>query len=263
MRSRPLVVYPNVPVWQVALFACNQLAFVALLARFVFLRLARSYPALVIWLGVNIVLSLLPWTVRMGFRSYSWFYICAEGSTLLLYLFTVLELYGNVLKSLPGLASTARWVIPVIVAASAIGSASLLAFERRPVKYLDWLFRVDRTVITCLVLFVLMITAFMVWFPIRIARNTVVYSIGYAAYLAPKAAAIFIMNAAGHWLVNLTSAVCMAASTLCLFFWAVALDRAGETSLVSPGSLFHPNDEERLLTQLEAISRTLLRAAQK
>ena len=257
------MIYPNVPVWQVVLFACNLLAFVVLLARLVSLRLARSYPALVVWLGVNIVLSLLPWIVRMDRRSYSWFYIFTEGSTLVLYLLTVLELYGNVLKSLPGLASTARWVIPAVVTASAIGSASLLAFEGRPAKYLDWLFRVDRTAITCVVLFVLMITAFMVWFPIRVSRNTVVYSIGYAAYLVPKGAAIFLMNAAGHWLVNLTSAVCMTASTLCLLFWAVALDRAGETSVVSPGSLFHPNDEARLLTQLEAVNRTLLRAAQK
>ncbi|MGA2184027.1 MAG: hypothetical protein ABSH47_13440 [Bryobacteraceae bacterium] len=255
----PRVILHDVPVWQLALFACNLLAFVALLVRIVSIRLAKSYPALVVWLGVNIVLSLLPWVVRMSYLFYHWFFICAEGSTLFLYLFTVLELYGKVLRNLPGLASAARVLIQVVVPASAIGSASLLAFESHPVTYLDWLYRVDRTVITTLVLFVLMITAFMVWFPIRVSRNTVVYSVGYAAYLTPKGASLFLMNS-GHGMTWLSGAVGMAMSALCLLFWAVALDRAGETSLVT---LFHPRDEARLLNQLEAINRTLLHAAEK
>jgi len=257
-----LVIYPGVPAWQAALYGCNLLAFVALFARIVSIRLAKSYPAMSVWLGVNIVLSLLPWIVRMHHRSYSWFFICAEGSELFLYLFMVLELYGKVLRNLSGLASTARRVIPVIVTASVIGSASLLSFEGRPAKYLEWFYRVDRTVITSMVLFVLMITAFMVWFPIRVSRNTVVYSVGYAAYLVPKGASLFLLNS-GHVAGWLSGTVGMAMSALCLLFWAVALHRAGETAVVSPGRLFHPREEGRLLTQLEAINQTLLRAAQK
>ena len=255
----PLMIIPDVPVWQLALFACNLLAFVALLVRIVSIRLAKSYPALVVWLGVNTVLSLLSWIVPMDLLFYHWFFICAEGFTLFLYLFTVLELYGRVLRNLPGLADTAKTLIQVAVPASAIGSASLLVFESHPVTYLDWFYRVDRTVITTLVLFVLMITTFMVWFPIRVSRNTVVYSAGYAAYLVPKGASLFLMNS-GHGVRWLSGTVGMAMSALCLLFWAVAVDRAGETSLVT---LFHPRDEARLLDQLEAINRTLLRAAEK
>ncbi|MGA3025861.1 MAG: hypothetical protein ABSF98_13920 [Bryobacteraceae bacterium] len=258
----PLVIIPDVPAWQLGLLAGNLLAFVALLARVVYLRLAKSYPALALWLGVSVVVSLAPWIVPMGARFYYYFFIDAESVTLFLYLFTVLELYGKVLKGLPGLASAARRVIPVIVAASAIASGSLLTFEGRPARYLDWFYRVDRTVITSLILFVLMITAFMVWFPIRVSRNTVVYSVGYAAYLVPKGASLLLMNS-GHAVRWLNGAVGMAMSAICLLFWAVALDREGETSVVSPGRLFHPREEARLLTQLEAINRTLLRAAQK
>ena len=257
-----LALVPDTPVWQLALFACNLLAFVALLVRILSIRLARAYPALVAWLGVNIVFCSLPWIVQMDFLVYHWFYICSESLELLLYLLTVLELYSKVLKSLPGLASAARIFIQIVVPASAIGSVSLFAVEKHPVSYLDWFYRVDGTVITTLVLFVLMITAFMVWFPIRLPRNTVVYSVGYAAYLVPKGASLFLMNS-GHGVPWLNGAVGMAMSTLCLLFWAVALDRAGETAVVSLGSLFHPRDEPRLLTQLEAINRTLWRTAQK
>jgi hypothetical protein len=258
----PFVILTGVSLWQVALLACNLLAFVALLARIVSIGLAKAYPALVVWLGVNILISLSPWIVRMDMRCYYWFYICAEGSTLILYLFTVLELYGKVLKSLPGLDSTARRLIPAVAATSAIVSMFLLAFEGRPKSYLDWLYRVDRAVITTMVLFVLMITAFLVWFPIRVPRNTVIYSVGYAAYLVPKGASLFLMNS-GHGTWWLSGAVGMVMSAICLLFWAVALSRAGETSLVSPGFLFHPHAEARLLLQLEAINRNLIRAAQK
>src|ERR1019366_7222587 len=118
-----LVIIPDVPAWQVALFACNLLAFVILFARIVWSRLVKSNPALVIWLGVNIVGSLLPWLVRMGLWAYSWFYICAESLTLVLYLFMVLELYGKILRNLAGLATIVRWAIPAIVTASALGAA--------------------------------------------------------------------------------------------------------------------------------------------
>jgi hypothetical protein len=258
----PLVIIPNIPVWQLALFACNLLAFLALLARIVSSRLVKSHPALVIWLGVNIGGCVVPWVVRMRARSYGWFYICAEGLTLVLYLFMVLELYSKVLRNLASLATIVRWAIPAIVTASAIGGASLLALEQRPVFYLDWLFRVDRTVITSLVLFVLMITAFMVWFSIRVSRNTVVYSVGYAVYLVPKGASLLLMNS-GHGTQGLSGVVGMTMSSLCLLFWAACLNHAGERAIVSHGGMFHAHDEARLITQLESINRSLLSASRK
>jgi hypothetical protein len=259
----PLLIVPDIPAWQVALLVGNLIAFVVLLTRIAYIGLAKSYPALTVWLGANVVVSLLPLAMHMDVKFYYWFYLCAESLTLILYVFTVLELYGKVLRDLAGIASAARLAIPVIVTASTIGSASLFAFEGRPARYIDWLYRVDRTVVTTLILFVLMITAVMVWFPIRVSRNTAVYSVGYAAYMVPKAAALFINNAVGHGPLRFTGAVCMAACTLCLVFWAVALDGTKETSVVSLGRSFNPAAESRLLAQLEAINRSLLRAAQK
>jgi hypothetical protein len=253
-------IVPGIPAWQVAFYGCNIVAFAALLVRIISLRLAKSYPALVVWLAANAAFSSLPWIVRMDFLFYHWFFIYTESFELLLYLLTVLELYGKILKTLPGVASTARIFIQIVVPASAIGSALLLAMERHPVSYLDWFYRVDGAVITTLVLSVLMITAFMVWFPIRVSRNTVIYSIGYAVYMVPKGASLFLMNS-GHGGMWLAGAVGMAMSTLCLLFWAVTINRAGEGAMLSPGSLFHSHDGARLITQLEAINRTLLRVA--
>jgi len=253
------MILTGVPRWQLVLFACNLVAFATLLARIVFIRLASSYPALVVWVAANVVLGILPWIVPMDMLAYYWFYICEEGLTLILYLFTVLELYSRVLKDLPGLDSLTRIAIPVIAGAATVVSTSLLAFEARPVSYLAWLYRVDRTVITTMVVFVLMITAFLVWFPIRVSRNTVVYSVGYAAYMVPKGASLFLMNS-GHGTQWLSGVIGMTMSVVCLLFWAIALEREGETTVVSAGILSRPEEEARLLMQLETINRSLLRA---
>jgi hypothetical protein len=259
----PLLIMPDIPAWQIVLLFCNLIGFSVLLARLTDIGLAKSYPALTVWLAANAVLSLLPLVVHMDWLFYYWFYIGTEGLTVILYVFTVLELYGKVLRDLAGFASVARRMIPAIVSISAVGSACLLAFGGRPVRYIDWLYRIDRTVMTSLILFVLMITAFMVWFPIRVSRNTAIYSVGYAAYMVPKAAALFMSNAVGNGPLKIRGAICMVACTLCLVFWAVALHRTEETSVVSLGRTFNPNDERRLLAQLEAINRGLLRATQK
>ena len=258
-----LNILPATPTWQVALLGCNIVAFATLFLRVVSTRQIKSYPALVSWLGFNIALGFVPLFVHMDVLFYYWFFIAVESCSLMLYLFTVLELYGKVLKGLPGLASTARIVIQVVVPASAIVALAVLGLERLPVvSYLDWFYRIDGTVITTLLFFVLMITGFMVWFPVRIARNTVVYSLGYAAYLLPKAASLFLRNS-GHGVMWLSGTVGMIMSTVCLLFWAVTISRTGESAIIVPGWVFHPHDQERLLNQLEEVNRSLSRMSKK
>ena len=255
-------IVPGTPAWQVALQTCNMLAFVVLLVRIVSIRLVGAYPALVVWICANIALSALPLTIRMSMVFYYWFYICAASAALILYLLAVLELYGKVLTHLAGLASAARLAIPAIVIISVLTSASLLAFEATPARYIDWFLRIDHVVIVSLIVFVLIITGFLAWYPIRVPRNSLVYSVGYAAYLVPSGAVLFLASS-GHRAPRIISTVGMIMSSLSLLFWAVALNAEGEKATVSPGHMLHPQDEDRLIRKLEAINRTLLRAAQK
>jgi len=253
-----LAVVPNTPLWQLVVFACNLFAFIALFSRILLARLAGSYPALVVWLIFNIVGSIIPWVVPMDTRSYYWFYIWAEGASLVLYLLVVVELYGKVLKRLPGVASTMKAFIEIVVPVCALSSLLLVGLERHPHLYLEELQRAERTVITSLFLFVLLITAFMVWFPIRVVRNTVVYSIGYAVYLVPKGAALFLANV-GFGDARTVGAIGMTVSTLCLLFWTLAVNRTGEGVLVSLHGGFRQEDESHLVGYLEEMNRSVRR----
>lgn len=184
----------GIPTWQNEIYAAELLAFVVLLVRVVSLRLARSYPALTTWLAFNILTSAVFWIVRMGDAPYHWYFVFDESSFILLYCWMVLTLYANVLRDLPGLASLARRVIQVVLPVSAIGSLSLLAFERAPGGPVTSVYVVGRALITALALFVLMITAFIAWFPVRVSRNTIVYSIGFTVYLVSFSASQFLQN---------------------------------------------------------------------
>jgi hypothetical protein len=257
-----VAVVPSTPVWQLALFACNLLAFVALFARVLSMRLAKTYPALTLWLAFNIASSAAPWFVQMSVWAYAWFYLWAEASSALLYLFVVIELYGKVFNDHPGVAGAMKRLIIAVAPVSAFISALLLRMERPPLSYLDWLYQMEQGVISCLALLVLMASGFMVWFPLRVARNTVVYSVGYATYLVPKGATLLLMNL-GQVDTKLSGAICMTVCALCLLFWALFLSESGETAMVSLSRPLRVPDERRLMAQLELINRSLSRVAGK
>jgi len=55
----------------------------------------------------------------------------------------------------------------------------------------------------------------------------------------------------------------MAATTLCLGYWVFALKPQGESKSIVVSHQWKPEQEERLLSQLQAINSSLLRAARK
>ena len=255
-----LTLIPGQSAWMIALFLGNVLGYAALLLRIASARLIRVYPVLSAWLVANIALAIVPFVVHMTLLFYFWFFMVAETCGLVLYLLAMLELYARALRSLPGLGAAIRIVIAILVPASA-GAALWLVSRERGANYLDWFYRAQGAVIAALLFFVLTITAFIVWFPIRVTRNTVVYSLGYAAYLLPKAAALYLRNA-GYGMPWLASATGMAMSGLCLVFWALAIKPEGERFVQSGGILQSP-DDLRLMSQLEAVNQALLRVSQR
>jgi len=251
-----LPVKPGDPHWLLAVYAVASLTFPVLLVRLMLVRLVRSYPALTGWLAVNIIDAGISWTVAMNVGAYRWFYFAEEGFNVVFLAGMVFQVYSRVLEGLPGIASVSRRAMQVILPLSTIASLLLLSLEVTPRGPVTLIYLVSRTVVAALALFVLAITAFMVWFPIRVHRNAVVYLAGLALFFIPKAASMFLTNSlhAPYWFGG---AVSMIACTLCLLLWTVGFRRAGETTCLSPVRVFHPADEARLLAQLHTINRTL------
>src|SRR5260370_6302657 len=106
----------------------------------------------------------------------------------------VLELYTLVFRDLTGIASASRRYLKLCFGLSILGSLLLLLIEKTPYGFVTMFLIIDRALVTSLLIFVLMLSAFLLYYPVPINRNLVVYSIGYAVYFLPKASGLLAKN---------------------------------------------------------------------
>lgn len=238
-----------------------QLAAVAgVMIRFVTSGLYRTYRFFFIYLIVVTIQGLYPFVVRQDINLYAYIFFATEGAIVLLYALIVLELYSLVLRDLPGIASLSRRYIKIALGIAIVVSLLLLIeFEQVPRTSIARFFTIESTLVCSLVLFVFLITAFLVYYPIPLSRNVIFYSIGYAVYFTSKALALFLHNTGHGWDV-LFEFTLLCVSTACLLFWIFSLSPAGEGKTIVIGHKWNQKDEERLREQLDLINRTLMRA---
>jgi hypothetical protein len=215
-----------------------------------------SYLLLVLF--ETLVLAL----VGYGTVAYGYLWMAAEALALCFYTLIVLECYSTVLRDLEGIASISRRYIKITIGVAVLIALLLLGLERSPKTAFGYFYALDRAVISSLLVFVLLITLFLLYYPIPLNRNVIVYSVGYAAYFLTKATALLFRNVS-HELRPQISVILIGVSTACLMFWLIALNRRGEVKTVVIGHKWHPEDEERLISQLKAINASLGRAARK
>ncbi len=234
-----------------------------LLLRIFGLRLATTYPALTAYVFTEMLVAVLPVALQLNVTRwpYAYFYMTSEVLGIVLYMVMVLELYGSILRDLTGIASAARRYLYICLTGSIVGSVLLLAAERQPRYVLERFYALDRVLVSSVALFVLFITAFLVWFPLRVPRNAVIYLIGYALFMVPRALALLVQNSGHFWRIG--GVVAMFAEPLALSLWAITLSRAGETRYVSIARHWSEGDKVRIMSELTAINGVLVRTARR
>jgi hypothetical protein len=194
--------------------------------------------------------------------AYGYAWMASEGVIVCSYALVVLECYANVLRNLAGIASLSRRYVKITLSLSILIALLLLGLEKTPTTIFGYFYSFQRAVVSSLIAFVLLITAFLAYYPVPLNRNVIVYSLGYAVYFLTKAAALFVRNLGHRWDRPLGDLLIIV-STGCLVFWIFALNRQGETKTAVIGHKWHTGDEERLLLQLMAINAGLSRAVRK
>jgi hypothetical protein len=237
----------------------------ALLALFVHIwrsRLQHTYVYFFAYLFVALLQTVLLAFTPYDRSVYVYMWLATEGLVVCFYALIVLELYAVVLRNLAGLASVSRRYLRITLAAAILISVLLLYFQKTPSSITGQFLTFERTVVCSLLIFVFFLTMFLVYYPVPLSRNVIVYSMGYAAYFLAKAAALWARNLGTRWSVPIDTLL-IAASTGCLIFWLFALNRKGELKTAVIGHKWHTGDEERLLLQLKEINASLSRAARK
>jgi len=250
------------PFEQQFLLVLQTAAVVALLARFLWTGLYRIYVYffvyLLLFVAQTVVLGLVPYHTN----AYRDAFLATEGLITCCYALIVLELYSIVLQNLGGIASVSRRYIRIALGLAIALSAVLLAFEKTPGSRVARFLIFERVTVSSLVAFVILISFFLLYYPIHLSRNVIIYSIGYAFYFLTKAAALFIGNVDNHWMRQFDT-LRIVVATLCLLFWTFMLNRQGERGTMTLGHHWRPEDEERVLSRLHAINSSLLRSGRK
>jgi hypothetical protein len=112
-----------------------------------------------------------------------------------------------------------------------------------------------------ILLFLLLITILLLWFPIKLRRNIVVYIGGFGLFAAARSGGLLLANRLPAAATYTVSTILLAVTLLCLLIWIVGIRPEGERSIALPGHSRDPEASERLSRQLDAINTALARFA--
>jgi hypothetical protein len=252
----------QLPLDQLVLVVAQAALLIALLARLWSAGLNRVYPFFFAYLVVELLQTVVMSAIPFKGPAFPYVWMVTEGLVAGCYALIVVELYRVILRDLPGIASISRRYITVTVAVATVGSLLLLRLEETPANYVSILLVIERAIVFSLVLFILLVSVFLAYYPIPLNRNVVIYSIGYAVYFLTKATALFVRTL-GHYVSRQVSTFMLVVSTACLLFWVITLNRRGELRTVVIGHKWKREDETLLLSKLKAINATLLNAGKK
>jgi hypothetical protein len=252
----------RLPIEQQILLTVEIAALLTLCVRMWLAGLHRVYVNFFRYLVLELSQALIPLVVPIESRLYRDLFVLSQALIVAFYALVVLELYSVILRNLEGIASVARRYIKITLAFAILLSLLPLFVEKPPNTLTAYLFIFERPILSSLVAFVLLITGFLVYYPIPLGRNAIIYLAGYAIYFPTIAMMALFQNLGYFWNRQLGS-VEMAVSVGCLIFWLLALSRQGENKRVVVGHQWNPGDDQRLLAQLEAINANLLRWRRK
>jgi hypothetical protein len=250
----------QLPIDQLILLVAQTALLICLIVRIWSAALYRVYPYFFTYLLAELLQTVILAATPFRGGAYPYVWIATEAIVVCFQALIVGELYRVILRDLPGIASISRRYITVTLGVAIFGSLLLLQLEETPAGLVSTFLVIDRAIVFSLVIFILLASAFLAYYPVPLNRNVIVYSIGYAVYFLAKATALFIRTL-GYHVSPQISTVLIVVSSACQLFWVLGLNRQGETCTVVIGHKWSPEDEERLLSKLKAINANLAGAA--
>ena len=250
----------QLPIEQQLLLVIEIAALAVLCLRMWVAGLQKAYTCFFAYLVLELVQALIPLVIPLGSRLYRDLYVLSQAVLVAVYALVVLELYSKVLRDLAGIARVARRYIQATLVLALVGAGAVLSAIKPRATLTGYLNSFELTIMSALAIFVLLVTVFLVYYPVPLGRNVIFYLIGYAVYFLTRDAANTLVISLGRDWGRPLSSLTMGVAVVCLFFWIAALSPKGESKQMVLGHQWNPADEKKLRAQLDAINMTLLRA---
>ncbi len=200
-------------------------------------------------------------------------WLCFTAVLAVLSLWLAYSLAQTVLAELPGILRFSRrllniaFPLAVLIAFSTARSEYWMTPSRsmRPLSdQLIYAFIVAEKGISLAAVIVLMvILAFILWFPVKMAKNLAVFSIGLVVYFAAKTALKLLVIYSSVHAAEIIDLCVSGVLILCSIYWMVFITEKGQRTEVRVGHGWHPEEQEKLLGKLEALNGVLMRSSQQ
>jgi hypothetical protein len=231
--------------------------------------LIKIYRLLFCYLTVSLISSLGALTIPYGTKAYGDFYFSCETARIVIAAFVLVEIYSLALENTPALASFGRSAVGYLLGAAAIIPVLGLFFGTNPSSaphpYLHSYLLFEQTMDGTMAAFLILISMFMAWFPVRLRRNVIIYIWGFIAWNLTRTANVHFANQFNKnlFVLHIVNSASMTVAAACLLFWLVMFRREGEARTAVVGHLWNRDEADRLTRQLDAINDNLTRLRRK
>jgi hypothetical protein len=231
--------------------------------------LIRVYKLFFSYLTADFLSSVAGVWIPYGTTASAYYYFSTQTLEIAIAACVIVEIYSLALENTPALAEFGRNTAGYILGAAAIIPAIALLVESsssgKAYPYLRLYFLFEQTVNATIAAFLVLISLFVAWFPVRLRRNVIVYIGGFIVWTLSRSLGAHLVNQFPKNLVaiRVISSIHMCIDVGCLLFWLFGLERKGEARTAVVGHLWNRAEAERLTGQLDAINDSLARIRHK
>jgi hypothetical protein len=244
------------------LFYLNFIAQLTLLYRLLHFKLYRVYLSLFLYWLFQAIPSVALMAIPIYSREYTYVYWGAQTINVLMAVFVVQDLYRIALLETPAVASFGRRTVLVVMAIAAVAALPgiRLDFTILPGQYVNVhrFLTFERSMNFLTLLFLLIVSALLLWFPIRVRRNMVMYILGFVLFSASRAFGLLFYNLHPRD-SRMISTILLGLTLLSMLIWILGIQPEGELATATPGYRRNPATMLRLSHQLDSINAALTR----
>ena len=200
--------------WEKGIVCVTGALAAAVLAKLWWNGLVDAYKMLFCYLAVDFLSSVAAVTIPYDTKAYGYVYFASQTVKIIFAAFVLVEIYALALAGTPALARFGRNVVSYILGAAALVPVVGLFMDHATsgIAYLRAFLLFEQTMDGAMALFLIIISIFMAWFPVRMRRNVIVYIGGFIVWALSHSAAAHIVN---RWSGN--TDVSMAANSVQMF----------------------------------------------
>jgi hypothetical protein len=186
-----------------------------------------------------------------------------ETANVVLSILVVLELYKLTLASHAALAVLGRKTMAYTMGLAALAATGGVMLDSTVLpgksRFMHRFVTAERTMDFAILIFLLLISGFLIWFPVKVRRNIVLYIVGFVVFYLSRTFGLLMINLLPLASLSVVNSVFTCFSFCCLIAWLFGLRREREDTTTTVGHRWNPVAMERLSGQLDAINATLVR----